>query len=115
MVLRPVGISSMTGEGALIRAKNLRRIYPPTTLGCEALDMKFPDIALLTGRRVALLGISGSGKSTLLNLIAGLDAPFDDRDRPASIPYAFSDGTIADMANRKQRFPRHRLGFVFQE
>jgi ABC-type lipoprotein export system ATPase subunit len=115
MVFHPDGISSMTDEGVLILAKNLRRIYPPSTVGGKSLDMKFPDVAILTGRRIALLGISGSGKSTLLNLIAGLDAPLDDKDRPPSIAYMFSDGTTADMANRKHIFPRYRLGFVFQE
>ncbi|NPU13067.1 ATP-binding cassette domain-containing protein [Bradyrhizobium sp. 83002] len=105
----------MRDQVALIRAKNLRRIYPPSIVGGEPLDMKFPDVDLLAGRRIALLGISGSGKSTFLNLIAGLDAPFSGRSRPASITYSFSDGTTADMADRKKAFPRHRLGFVFQE
>src|SRR5262249_30363603 len=34
---------------------------------------------------------------------------------PPSIAYAFVDGTKADMADRAKRFPRDRLGFVFQE
>jgi putative ABC transport system ATP-binding protein len=100
---------------ALITCKNLKRIYLLSTIGNDRLELLFPDIVIPAGKRIALLGVSGSGKSTLLNLIAGLDTPDSDPARPPSIVYRFSDGTTADMADTARRFPRGRLGFVFQE
>jgi ABC-type lipoprotein export system ATPase subunit len=106
----------MTGAAnALISCRNLRKTYPLPTAGDGKFELLFPDIVIPAGRRIALLGVSGSGKSTLLNLIAGLDTPDTDQERRASILYQFSDGTTADMADRKWPFPRDRLGFVFQE
>jgi ABC-type lipoprotein export system ATPase subunit len=104
----------MSGRDPLILGSNLRRIYPPSTIGDLPLDLRFPDVIIGAGRRIALLGVSGSGKSTLLNLIAGLDACYIDNKHPPSIVYRFSDGAVADMAG-PERFPRDRLGFVFQE
>jgi len=37
--------------------------------------IRYPDLAIAAGDRVAIVGPSGSGKTTLLRLIAGLDRP----------------------------------------
>jgi putative ABC transport system ATP-binding protein len=105
----------MSGNAVLLTCRNLRKTYFSTIAGEPPLELSFPDTRLQTGRRIALLGVSGSGKSTFLNLIAGLDEPDADPAHPPEIRYTFADGTTADMANRKVRFPRDRLGFVFQE
>jgi ABC-type lipoprotein export system ATPase subunit len=99
---------------SLISCRNLKRTYPATTVGEPPLTLLFPNIEIPAGRRIALLGVSGAGKSTFLNLVAGLDSPTRDSAQP-SILYRFSDGTVADMADREKPFPRQRLGFVFQE
>ena len=100
---------------ALITCRNLKRTYPTVASGDLPLELAFPDMVIGTGRRYALLGISGSGKSTFLNLIAGLDRPDQNAMHPAKIIYQFADGTKTDMADVGTRFPRERLGFVFQE
>ena len=56
------------------------------------------------GELVALLGPSGSGKTTLLRIIAGLEAPDDDR---ATVKFHGED--VAG-----QRVGQRHVGFVFQ-
>lgn len=56
------------------------------------------------GELVALLGPSGSGKTTLLRIIAGLEAPDDDR---ATVKFHGED--VAE-----QRVGQRHVGFVFQ-
>src|SRR5262249_16521678 len=65
-------------------------------------------VAIRPGEIAVLVGRSGSGKSTLLNLIAGIDRPTAGR--------VLVDGTdlTALDEDRRTRFRRRRIGFVFQ-
>ena len=105
----------MNDNGIVIACRNLKKTYLSNVPDEPPLELAFPDIDIPAGRRIALLGVSGSGKSTFLNLIAGLDEPDRNPEKPPKISYTFADGVNSDMANGKRRFPRHRLGFVFQE
>jgi ABC-type lipoprotein export system ATPase subunit len=105
----------MSGNGILIACRRLKKTYLSMGSSEPSLVLAFPDIDIPAGRRIALLGVSGSGKSTFLNLIAGLDEPDRNPEMPPEISYTFTDGVTSDMAKGKRGFPRHRLGFVFQE
>jgi ABC-2 type transport system ATP-binding protein len=57
----------------------------------ELQALKPVDLAVATGRCVALLGVNGSGKSTLLRIAAGRDAPTAGQVRYAGIPLREDD------------------------
>ncbi len=78
------------GEGAALRARDLRKTFSAEGGGVVALDRVSLDVA--AGELVSLVGPSGCGKSTLLRLIAGLDGPDEGElsvgDRPITGPSA---------------------------
>jgi ABC-type lipoprotein export system ATPase subunit len=86
----------------------------------EILNLKFeygdgdfslgiPDLTIVDGETVAIVGASGSGKTTLLNLIAGILRPMQGQ-----IVVARSDlGPLDDRGLRDFRIAR--IGLVFQE
>src|SRR5262249_32028705 len=74
----------------------------------ERTGLQDASVAIRPGEIAVLVGRSGSGKSTLLNLIAGIDRPTAGR--------VLVDGTdlTALDEDRRTRFRRRRIGFVFQ-
>jgi len=95
-----------SGNGALVRAENVEKIFHR---GSEDIHV-LADLNLQVpgGEFLALMGPSGSGKSTLLNLIGGLDRP--------------TQGQVSVAGERLDQMSDHRLaawrarhvGFVFQ-
>ena len=81
-------------EEALIRVKDLCKIYNPGENEVRALD--HINLEINKGEFVAIIGQSGSGKSTFMNMLGCLDVPtssFFPRNRfvtqfPISLPYA---------------------------
>lgn len=71
-------IATLSGKngrenGALIKVKNLVKVYPNTANGVEAL--KGINLEVHEGDFIAIFGKSGAGKSTLINMITGIDSP----------------------------------------
>jgi putative ABC transport system ATP-binding protein len=90
----------------MIELQGVSRTVPS---GDAMLTILHPlDLAIQSGRVVAITGPSGSGKSTLLGLLAGLDAPSTGR-----ILIDGSDIT-AMTEDALARFRGTRIGFVFQ-
>jgi putative ABC transport system ATP-binding protein len=85
---------------------DLTRTYGTGDGAVRALD--HIDIAFGAGTFTAVMGPSGSGKSTLLNCAAGIEAPTGGR-----VEIAGQDITGWDE-NRRTRFRREQVGFVFQ-
>jgi putative ABC transport system ATP-binding protein len=93
-------------NGAIIRARNVRKTYDTGKIRVEAL--RGVDIDVYPGEMVAVMGPSGSGKTTLLNTLSGLD----DIDE-GLIEIAGQD--LAKMSDRKRtRYRAANMGFVFQ-
>ena len=87
----------------------LRGVSKTVKSGDHLLTILHPlDLAVPSGRRLAIVGPSGSGKSTLLGLIAGLDAPSS-----GSIVIDGTDITTLDE-DRLARLRGAKIGFVFQ-
>src|SRR5215468_9912782 len=74
----------------------------------ERAVLRDVSVTIAPGEIAVLVGRSGSGKSTLLNMIAGIDRPTAGR--------VLVDGTdlTALDEDRRTRFRRRRIGFVFQ-
>ncbi len=86
---------------------DLTRTYGSGDGSVRALD--HVDLGFGAGTFTAVMGPSGSGKSTLLNCAAGLEAPTGGR-----VEIAGQDITDWDE-NRRTRFRREQIGFVFQD
>ncbi len=77
--------------------------------GSERISvLKGIDLAVPSGRIVAIMGPSGSGKSTLLSLLGGLDRPTAGRVVVGG--EVLSERSEAELT----RWRRENLGFVFQ-
>jgi putative ABC transport system ATP-binding protein len=87
----------------------LRGVSKTVTSGGHPLTILHPlDLAVPSGRFLAIVGPSGSGKSTLLGLLAGLDAP-----TTGSIVI---DGVDITRLGEDElaRLRGEKIGFVFQ-
>ncbi|MBM4089213.1 MAG: ABC transporter ATP-binding protein, partial [Planctomycetes bacterium] len=93
---------TMTGEGPLLRAENVSRIYQDGQV--RALDNV--SMVIQPGEYAAIMGPSGSGKSTLLNVLGALDRPSEGE--------VYFKGQPLSKMNDLDRFRSQHLGFVFQ-
>jgi ABC-type lipoprotein export system ATPase subunit len=90
----------------IIRVQQVSRVYRVKTREIPAL--RGVDLAVDSGKVVALRGRSGSGKTTLLNCIGGLD-------RPTTGEVWFEGKNVTRLSESKWvSLRRHRIGFVFQ-
>jgi putative ABC transport system ATP-binding protein len=87
----------------------LRRVSKTVQSGGRPLTILHTlDLAIPSGRFIAVVGPSGSGKSTLLGLIAGLDAPTSGEILIDGIDIAgLGEDKLAKLRGDK-------IGFVFQ-
>ena len=113
-------------EEALIRVKDLCKIYNPGENEVRALD--HINLEINKGEFVAIIGQSGSGKSTLLNIIGGIDYADDGYiaingdmnmlgclDVPTSGEYFLNGTDVSTMEDNELSEVRNReIGFIFQ-
>jgi putative ABC transport system ATP-binding protein len=87
----------------------LRGVSKTVESGGRPLTILHPlDVAIPSGRFLAVVGPSGSGKSTLLGLLAGLDAPTTGQILIDGIDITtLSEDALARLRGEK-------IGFVFQ-
>jgi len=94
------------GDGALIRVRDLDKVYKRGGEEIHVLQNLHLDVE--RGDFVAFMGPSGSGKTTLLNLLGGLDVP-------SSGSITVDGDEITSMSGRRLSEWRARhVGFVFQ-
>jgi lipoprotein-releasing system ATP-binding protein len=90
----------------LLRAKNLRKIFPSG--GEEVVVLDDLDIEVKRGEFIALVGESGSGKTTLLHLLAALDTPTKGE-------VYFEGRRLSEFREDERALYRNeRIGFVWQ-
>jgi putative ABC transport system ATP-binding protein len=71
--------------------------------------LDIPQLDIMRGEKVFLLGSSGSGKSTLLNLLAGIA-------RPTSGQVDLLGASFSDLSQRKRDlFRAQHIGIIFQQ
>jgi putative ABC transport system ATP-binding protein len=93
-------------NGALIRMRQITRIYKEGTL--DVLALRGVDLDIAEGEFTALAGPSGSGKTTLLNIIGVLDKPTSGKIEVDGVDVLrLEKGDAAD-------FRLDKVGFIFQ-
>ncbi len=92
-----------------VRATAIRKTFGSAPNQVEAL--RGVDLALETGKMVALLGPSGAGKSTLIKAIGLVSLPEQGTIHMRGKPVVSDGRARADLAELR----RHYLGFVFQK
>lgn len=90
----------------VIECHGLGKTFADGKLNVEVL--KYVDLIVRPGERVAIVGASGSGKSTLLHLLGGLDVPTTGEVKILGQ----SMSSMKDSARGKLR--NSSLGFVYQ-
>jgi len=93
-------------DDALIRTKDLKKIYPMGLYKIEALAGINLDFS--KGEFAGLVGPSGSGKTTLLNIMGSLDTPTEGS--------AVVMGQAIETLSHKDaaRLRNRHIGFIFQ-
>jgi lipoprotein-releasing system ATP-binding protein len=93
-------------SAVLVRAENLRKVYPSGDAELTVLGQVSFEIA--PGEMAAVVGASGAGKSTLLHLLAALDTPTSGT--------VYFVGKSLDALNEVElaEFRNRRVGFVWQ-
>ncbi len=91
----------------MLSIHDLEKSY--SSAGEKIAVLRWVDLSVAAGERVALTGESGSGKSTLLHLIAGLDAADGGE-------IFIGDACITKLSDAaRAALRRDRLGLVFQQ
>lgn len=100
LLRRSVGVDGGdVGSCPVVQISNLRVIYP----GTSEVSLEVPELTVVAGEKVALLGPNGGGKTTLLSVLSGF------------VPY---DGEVSVFGKKPrgrdlQRI-RGRLGVLFE-
>ena len=95
----------MRVKGTVLKLSNVAYRWP----GPSSFSLIVPDLNVLAGEAVLLLGESGSGKSTLLSLICGTVLPYEGTVNIAGIDLLGLSGGGRD------RFRAEQIGVIFQQ
>ena len=91
---------------SILETRDLRKVYGTGDAQVRALDGV--NLAVESGKFVAIVGTSGSGKSTLLHMLGGLD-------RPTGGSVTVDGKEIFSLGDEELTiFRRRKIGFVFQ-
>ena len=91
---------------AIVRSKNVKKIYVMGTEKVEAL--RGVSLEIFQGEYISIMGPSGSGKSTFFNMIGGLDKPSEGQVFIDEVDIAQLDAyELAWLRCRK-------IGYIFQ-
>src|SRR5215217_35265 len=102
----PAGHAGARGNGAVVEAHELTRVYGEGDAAVHAL--RGVTLKVEPGKLTAVMGPSGSGKSTLMHLLAALDQPTDGHVTIAGTRLE----QLSDTATTRLR--REHIGFIFQ-
>ena len=99
----PIG----SNNGAIIRIRNLRKVYKTGKVSVEALRGVNLDVP--QGEFLSVVGPSGSGKSTLFHIVGGLTPPTAGEVTVGGVDV----GSVSDAKRTELR--RTSVSFVFQK
>ena len=103
---RPTPAPGVIANGALIRVRDLTKVYHQGDLEVPAL--RGVDLDIQEGEFTALAGPSGSGKTTLLNIVGALD-------RPTAGTIAVAERDVSTLSKgAAAEFRLDVVGFIFQ-
>jgi len=92
-------------DDPILALKDVRFRWP----GRAVFALSVPDLLVLKGETVLLLGESGSGKSTLLSLICGIVTADTGSVHVASTDLSTLSG------GQRDRFRAEKIGMIFQQ
>ena len=95
----------MAHDDPILALKDVRFRWP----GRAVFALSVPDLLVLKGETVLLLGESGSGKSTLLSLICGIVTADTGSVHVASTDLSTLSG------GQRDRFRAEKIGMIFQQ
>ncbi len=101
-----VGSDGVTGNGAVLEVRGLRKTYDAE--GAPVRALRGAELTMKAAEFVAIMGPSGCGKSTLLNMVAGLDSP-DEGEITLG-----GEQLVGKDENALARLRRKHIGIVFQ-
>jgi lipoprotein-releasing system ATP-binding protein len=92
----------------ILSARGLKREYQQAGSERTLSVIRNVDLDILSGEKLAIVGVSGSGKTTLLNLLGGLD-------NPCAGELSLKGKSWSDLdATERASWRNQHVGFVYQ-
>ncbi len=101
-------VGSPSFPDTVIETHRLGKYYPGAAKGSGVWAVRFASLRVFAGDITVLMGPSGSGKTTLLCMLGGLLKPTE------GFLYVCGEDIGRCGEERRRRFRREKIGFVFQ-